>query len=197
LLTLPFAMTILVVSIHYYPHRKGHYQAMSLWNEAERWYNFRAYQAAVETYEEALPELNTNGLFLQMYGKALSMTEQHEESNKVLILAQKHFSSQIIQNTLGDNHKALGNFEAAEKAYRKSSLMIPSSLLPKYLSAILFTESNQLNKARLLAEDILNSPIKVESSATKEIMREMKKILDTEEKLITWEKEEEAVSLAG
>jgi tetratricopeptide (TPR) repeat protein len=197
LLTLPFAMTILVVSIHYYPHRKEHYQAMSLWNEAERWYNFRAYQAAVETYEEALPELNTNGLFLQMYGKALSMTEQHEESNKVLILAQKHFSSQIIQNTLGDNHKALGNFEAAEKAYRKSSLMIPSSLLPKYLSAILFTESNQLNKARLLAEDILNSPIKVESSATKEIMREMKKILDTEEKLITWEKEEEAVSLAG
>jgi O-antigen polymerase len=181
LLTLPFAMAILVVSIHYYPHRKEHYQAMSVWHEAERWYNFRAYQAAVETYEEALPELNTNGLFLQMYGKALSMNEQHEESNKVLILAQKHFSSQIIQNTLGDNHKALGNFEAAEKAYRKSSLMIPSSLLPKYLSAILFTESNQLNKARLLAEDILNSPIKVESSATREIMREMKKILDTDE----------------
>ena len=77
--------------------------------------------------------------------------------------------------------EALGNFEAAEKAYRKSSLMIPSSLLPKYLSAKLFIESDQPNKARLLAEDILNSPIKVESSATREIMREMKKILDTEE----------------
>src|SRR5690606_36006623 len=115
----------------------------------------------------------------------------------VLILAQKYLSSQIIQNTLGDIFKALGNFEAAEKAYRKSSLMIPSSLLPKYLSAILFTESNQLNKARLLAEDNHNRPIKVESSATKEIKREMKRILDTEEKLITWEKEEEAVSLAG
>src|SRR5690554_1919766 len=181
LLTLPFAMTILVVSIHYYPHRKEHYQAMSVWHEAERWYNFRAYQAAVETYEEALPELNTNGLFLQMYGKALSMNEQHKESNKVLILAQKHFSSQIIQNTLGDNHKAMGNFEAAEKAYRKSSLMIPSSLLPKYLSAILFTESNQLNKARQTADDILKSTIKIESSATREIIREMRKILDTDE----------------
>ena len=101
---------------------------MSVWREAERWYNFRAYQAAVETYEEAL-----------------------------------------------------GNFEAAEKAYRKSSLMIPSSLLLKYLSAKLFIESDQPNKARLLSEDILNSPIKVESSATREIMREMKKILDTEE----------------
>jgi O-antigen polymerase len=49
LLTLPFAMTILVVSIHYYPHRKEHYQAMSVWRAAERWYNFRAYQAAVES----------------------------------------------------------------------------------------------------------------------------------------------------
>jgi hypothetical protein len=42
-------MAILVVSIHYYPHRKGHYQAMSVWREAERWYNFRAYQAAVKS----------------------------------------------------------------------------------------------------------------------------------------------------
>jgi tetratricopeptide (TPR) repeat protein len=154
---------------------------MKIWNQADQLYYLTAYKASVAAYQETFPQLQNNGLFLQMYGKALSMTEKHEESNKVLILAQKHFSSQIIQNTLGDNHKALGNFEAAEKAYRKSSLMIPSSLLPKYLSAKLFIESDQPNKARLLAEDILNSPIKVESSATKEIMREMKKILDTEE----------------
>ena len=177
---------------------------MSVWHEAERWYNFRAYQAAAETYKKALPELNTNGLFLQMYGKALSMTEQHEESNKVLILAQKHFSSQIIQNTLGDNHKALGNFEAAEKAYRISSLMIPSSLLPKYLSAKLFIDSDQLNKAKQTADDILKSTIKVESSATREIMREMKEIINDQLPVnndcyrwlkteIIWEKEEEAL----
>jgi hypothetical protein len=75
----------------------------------------------------------------------------------------------------------MGNFEAAEKAYRKSSLMIPSSLLPKYLSAKLFIESDQPNKAKQTADDILKSTIKVESSATREIIREMKKILDTDE----------------
>jgi hypothetical protein len=62
---------------------------------------------------------------------------------------------------------------AAMESYEES--------LPKYLSAKLLTESDQLNKPRLLAEGILNSPIKVESSATREIMREMKKILDTDE----------------
>ena len=58
---------------------------------------------------------------------------------------------------------------AAMESYEES--------LPKYLSAKLLTESDQLNKPRLLAEDILNSPIKVESSATREIMNEMKKIV--------------------
>lgn len=58
----------------------------------------------------------------------------------------------------------------------KSSLMNPSLLLPKYLLAILYNESNQTLKAKQTARDVLNSPIKVKSSATKEIIREMRKI---------------------
>ena len=81
-------------------------QALIVWKKTAHWYDFRAYRAAMESYEEALP---------------------------------------------------------------------------KHLSAIFFIESDQLRRARLLAEDILNSPIKVEPSATREIMREMKKILDTDE----------------
>ena len=180
-LTLPTAFAIIIVSVYFLPQRQAHYQAMKIWNQADQLYYLTAYKASVAAYQETFPQLQNNGLFLQMYGKALSMTEKHEESNKVLILAQKYLSSQIIQNTLGDNHKALGNFEAAEKAYRKSSLMIPSSLLPKYLAAKLFIDSNQLNKAKQTADDILKSTIKVESSATREIIREMNKILDTDE----------------
>jgi tetratricopeptide (TPR) repeat protein len=166
-LTLPTAFAIIIVSVYFLPQRQAHYQAMKIWNQADQLYYLTAYKASVAAYQETFPQLQNNGLFLQMYGKALSMTEKHEESNKVLILAQKYLSSQIIQNTLGDNFKALGNFEAAEKAYRKSSLMIPSSLLPKYLSAKLFIDSDQLNKAKQTADDILKSTIKVESSATR------------------------------
>ena len=112
-----------------------------------------------------------------MYGKALNMDAQYEKSNEVLTLAQERFSSQIIQNTLGDNHKTLGNFTDAEAAYSKSANMIPSLIYPKYLLAKLYAESDQHQKAKETAEAILNSDVKVESSATREIMNEMKKII--------------------
>ena len=78
---------------------------------------------------------------------------------------------------MGDNHKALGNFIDAEAAYIKSRDMIPSLIYPKYLLANLYTESDQHKKAIQTAQTILNSNVKVESSATREIMNEMKNIV--------------------
>ncbi len=55
--------------------------------------------------------------------------------------------------------------------------MMPSMLLPRYLLAKLYHESGQNEKARQTAEEVLKSPVKVESSATREIIREMEKII--------------------
>ncbi|ASB47934.1 O-antigen ligase family protein [Alkalitalea saponilacus] len=177
-LTIPVAMLLIAATIHFIPQRQSHYQAMKIWQEADRFYSFGSYHTAVDAYEEAFPALQTTGLFLQMYGKALNMDEQHQKSNEILAMAQQRFSSQIIQNTLGDNHKALGNYPAAEAAYIKSTNMIPSLLLPKYLLAKLYTESGQHHKAKQTAEEILNSPVKVESSATREIINEMRSVIN-------------------
>ncbi|HLW08162.1 MAG TPA: hypothetical protein VKY45_11435, partial [Marinilabiliaceae bacterium] len=176
-LTLPIAFAIILVSVYFFPHRQAHYQALKTWQEANNLYNYRSYQASVAAYEEAFPPLQNNGLFLQMYGKALTMDEQHQKSNEILEMAQQRYSSQIIQNTIGDNHKAQGNYLEAETAYLKSVQMVPSLLLPKYLLAKLYNESGQRQKARQTAEEIINSTIKVESSATREIMNEMKNII--------------------
>jgi hypothetical protein len=89
----------------------------------------------------------------------------------------KHYSRTIMQNTLGDNHKALGDFDKGETAYKKSSNMVPGLLLPKYLLAKLYNESAQTSKAKQAAREILNSPVKVESTATHEIMNEMRNTL--------------------
>jgi O-antigen ligase len=176
-LTIPIAIAIILGSIYFIPQRQEHYQALKTWQEANNLYNYRSYQASVAAYEEALPVLKTNGLFFQMYGKALNMDEQHEKSNEILALAQQRLSSYIIQNTLGDNHKALHNYTEAEATYKKSTQMVPSLLLPKYLLAKLYSESGQHQKAQHTAEEILRSNIKVESSATREIMREMNEIV--------------------
>lgn len=176
-LTIPIAIIIILGYFHFIPYRQAHYQALKTWQEANNLYNYRAYPASVAAYQEALPVLKTNGLFLQMYGKALSMDEQHQKSNEVLAMARQRHNGQIIQNTLGNNHKTLGNYPEAEAAYLKSTQMVPSLLLPKYLLAKLYSESGQPQKAQQTAEEILNSTIKVESSATREIMSEMKKII--------------------
>jgi O-antigen ligase len=175
--TIPISIVIILGSIHYAPQRQTHYQAMKTWKQADQLYYLTAYQASVAAYEEAFPPLQNKGLFLQMYGKALTMDEQHQKSNEILAVAQHHHSSQIIQNTLGDNHKALGKYAEAEVSYLKSIQMVPSLLLPKYLLAKLYSESGQHQKAQQTAEEILNSTIKVESSATREIMNKMKNII--------------------
>ena len=176
-LTLPIAFAIILVSVYFFPHRQAYYQAMKIWKQSDQLYYLKAYQASVAAYEEAFPPLQNNGLFLQMYGKALNMNEQHQKSNKILTMAQNRHSSQIIQNTTGDNHKALGNYPEAEVSYLKSVHMIPSLMLPKYLLAKLYSESGQHQKAQQTAKEILNGKIKIESSATREIMSEMKNII--------------------
>ncbi|PWD99011.1 O-antigen ligase family protein [Marinilabilia rubra] len=177
LLTVSVVGMLIAAGIWHFPKRQVHYAALKTWQEAAQFYNMRSYGIATEAYEEVFPVLKHNGLFLQMYGKALSMNEQYKKSNKILTLAQNHLSSYIIQNTLGDNYKALGNYKKAETAYRKSASMVPSMLLPKYLLAKLYVKSDQHQKAKQTAQGILNSPVKIESTATKKIMTEMKEIV--------------------
>jgi O-antigen ligase len=177
LLSLPAAITLIAGTIWFLPKRQSYYAALKTWNEADRFYNMRSFNFAIEAYQEAVPILKDNGLFLQMYGKALSMDGLYKKSNQILTMAQKHLSSYIILNSLGDNYKALKDFDKAEAAYIQSRYMVPSLLLPKYLLAKLYEDSGKHKKAIQTAGEILNSPVKVESSATHEIMNEMKNIM--------------------
>jgi O-antigen polymerase len=184
IITMPIVVLLIAATAWYFPKRQTHFATLKTWQKANQFYNMGSYEIASEAYEEAFPVLKTNGLFLQMYGKALSMDEQHQNSNEILALAQKHYSSYIIQNTLGDNHKALGNYDKAEVAYQKSANMVPGLLLPKYLLAKLYVKSGETVKAKTAAKEILNSPVKVKSTATNEIMREMRNTLTSKQETI-------------
>jgi O-antigen polymerase len=177
LLSLPVSIILITGTIWFFPKRQAYYAALNTWNEADQFYNMRSFNTAVEAYQEAFPVLKDNGLFLQMYGKALSMDEKYKKSNQILTMAQKHLSSYIILNTLGDNYKALKNYNKAEAAYIQSGYMVPAMLLPKYLLAKLYENCGQHRKAIQIARVILKSPVKVESTATREIMNEMKNII--------------------
>ena len=172
------AFVLLALAACFSPGRANHYDALKTWRTAERLYNFRSYNASVVEYEKALPALAKYGLFLQMFGKALNMDGQHQRSLEVLKVASEYYNSHILWNAIGDSHKALGNYQAAEAAYIESSFMMPHMLLPRYLLAKLYHESGQHEKARQTATEIINSPVKVESSATREIISEMAGLIE-------------------
>ena len=177
---LPTAVMILGIyaTIHYLPQRKEHYKHLKEWNKTNNFYQMQNYDIAVEAYEEIYSTFKHNGEFLQLYGKALNIKGDYKESNRILTEAKKYCNNQIIENTLGDNYKALGKVSKAETAYTKSMNMIPSMLYPKYLLAKLYEENDMKEKAKNMAQIIINHPLKVESTATREINSYVKKILE-------------------
>jgi O-antigen polymerase len=173
------AFILLGLTARFIPQRVNHYKALETWRNAERLYSFTSYNTAVIEYEKALPALSKNGLFLQMFGKALSMDGQNQRSLEILELASGYYNSHILWNAIGDGYKVLGNYKAAEAAYIESSLMMPVMLFPRYLLAKLYHESGQHEKARQTAKEVLNSPVKVESSAIREMINEMSGLIES------------------
>ncbi|MEX2410598.1 MAG: ligase, partial [Candidatus Paceibacterota bacterium] len=62
--------------------------------------------------------------------------------------------------------------------YLKAHFMVPNRFYPKYLLAKMYQHSGQIEKAKSTARELLSKPVKIESTAIKEIREEMKLIID-------------------
>jgi O-antigen ligase len=152
-------------------------QAQKDWLSAYRFYQLGAYPQAINIFEKAYPVLHYNGNFLTNYGKALSMAGLHYEAIEIMQKAAWTQPGTVAYTALGDSYKATNQYEEAEKAYAHASNMIPSRLYPKYLLAKLFEETEQNEKARQTAENILTSNAKIESTAVNQIRQEMQDLI--------------------
>ncbi len=156
----------------------GLHTGYSLWKKAVDTYFLADFKESTSFFEKAYPHLKTDGEFLMHYGKALSLDQQFEKSNTILSEAQNYLNNTVIQITLGDNYKALKNYENAEKHYKIASCMTPNRLYPHYLLAKMYEEKGDLIKAKKQAEILLKMPVKVPSMAIFEMQEEMKIILE-------------------
>ena len=105
------------------------YKAYYKWDEGHKIYQMGAYEASLESFEEAYPYLKNNGEFLIMYGKALSMAEKYGKAIEVLQEAGNFQKNTILYNALGDSFKATGEFKNAESAYLNAYYMLPGQQL--------------------------------------------------------------------
>jgi O-antigen polymerase len=146
------------------------------WNDAFDLYNYGLYDESLEDYKKAYPVLKHNGEYLVNYGKALSIAEKHSEALTILEQAKSYQSNTVLHTALGDSHKALEQYESAEKHYLQAASMAPAKFYPLYLLAKLYNASGQQQKALAIANTILEKEVKVHSAAIEEIKEEMKTI---------------------
>ena len=169
-------ISIVLLTIIYPPIKKLH-KAYCNWDEAYLLYNFEDYKSSIDSYKSASEELSSDGEFLIMYGKSLAMAAEYREAIEILRQAEKYQRNTILYTALGDCHSNISDYENAESAYLKAHFMVPNRFYPKYLLAKMYQESGHIEKAKATARELLSKPVKVESTAIREIREEMKLLL--------------------
>jgi len=153
------------------------YKGYKAWSEAEMLYRSGIYGEACKSFSEAYPDMKYNGGYLQYYGKSLYMNEEYDQSVKILERARLFTSDEILFTSLGDGYKALNRTKEAKAAYNQAIAMVPHKLYPRYLLARLYKDTGQKDDALRTAQSILGMRIKVESTATNEIRKEMQEMI--------------------
>ncbi len=161
------------------------YSAYRLWSSSQVFYQTEAYNEAVKNYRTLYAALKHERQFLFEYGQSLSKTEQYEESNRIFGEFLHYGCDPMIFNCMGNNFKAMKKYTEAEAAYMKASQIVPNRHYPLYLLMKLYVETDQTERAEAMAETLLAKPVKVPSTAIREMRDEAKKIIGkTEDKEI-------------
>ncbi|SEW37142.1 O-antigen ligase [Chitinophaga arvensicola] len=139
------------------------------WGLAQAAYVKGFYTESNRQFEAVYPLLHTNGEFLMQYGKSRAMAGNDKQALALLVAARQYLSSSVIETGIGDCEKKLGNYAAAEQAYRQAMDMIPNRFYPLYLLMTLYQESGEAEKAMTMARHIKIKKVKVPSKAISEI----------------------------
>lgn len=178
-----FFISSILLGVFYINQIPKQNKAYWLWDEAEKLYQTTAYKEANESFAGAYPVLRHNGLFLQQYGKSLSLEEKYPEAIDILIQATNYYNDEFSGITLSYCYQAIGEYAKAEEQYKLAANMVPHKFYPLYLLAKLYHATGQTTKATTIAKIILRKEVKVPSKAIDEIKAEMHLLIDTKASL--------------
>jgi tetratricopeptide (TPR) repeat protein len=134
------------------------------------------YAGAPADYEALFPELRQEIHFLFEYAKSLRAVQRYEESNRILRQAMSVSCDPALYNMAGQNCRLIKDDAEAERYFLQSSCLVPSRLLPYYLLAKLYDETDRREQALAMAEIVLTRKPKVHSQAVDEMREEMEKL---------------------
>ena len=158
------------------------------WPSVRMLYSVNAYHEAAKEYAVLYPRLRHEKHFLFEYGQSLSRTEQYAESNRIFEEYLHYGSDPMVYNCMGNNFKGMSEYAQAESLYIRASQVVPNRHYPLYLLMKLYQEIEEAGemekkgeegkKAKAMAEILLQKPVKVPSTAIREMHEEAKKVIN-------------------
>ena len=149
------------------------------WKSIQTIYNTNYSNEALKKYKTLYQELQHEKYFLFEYGQCLSKTGRHAESNSIFEEYLHYGSDPMVYNCMGNNYKEMADFDKAEIMYFQALQIVPNRHYPLYLLMKLYKDIGQTQKAKDMAVALLNKPVKVLSTAIREMREEARKIILT------------------
>lgn len=115
--------------------------------------------------------------FTTSYGRQLYILGYYTEALPIL---EKGFilrPCSELAGDLGDCYYRIGQYAAAEKAFREGCRMVPGMIVPRYRLFCFYRKSGQREKARRIAEELLHMPVKLVNTRVLAIRKEARKYL--------------------
>ncbi|WP_294477363.1 O-antigen ligase family protein [uncultured Bacteroides sp.] len=172
-----FTLSVALLGTYFW--KCNQYEACKDWVRCKMIYNIGSYQSAKEEYAALHPKLKNRGAFLFEYGHCLHKLKEYEKSTEILEEAMAHNNDPMILNIIGKNYQALGEYKKAEEWLIRSTHRLPGRIYPYYLLAKLYAEPEYCQPDRLkhTVEIVLTKEPKVQSTAVKEMRKEVKKLV--------------------
>lgn len=154
------------------------YKALQNWQLIRSTYQAQGYKYVLHRYEALYDRLYDVPDFLFEYGNTLRATGKYNQSNYIFRRGLHYKGSALYCNMLGDNAKSQGDYRLAEAYYEKSADRIPNRIMPLYLLARLYFDTEQWDKAREAVLRIRTFKPKVESPTVRNLRNEIERLVD-------------------
>lgn len=132
---------------------------------------------ALENYKDLYAHLNADPWFLYNYGRFMLKINNPYEAMQLIERSKKALSFNNQYLDLGDCYFSLGNYDLAELHYLKSVHMVPNRFHNRFQLFNFYLATEQINKARICANEIHNLPVKVPSVRVTFIQQKIREFL--------------------
>lgn len=120
-------------------------------------------------YERLREKFCCNRFFMYDHAAELNNIKFYSKSLAIADECSQIWADYYLQLMIGDNYIGLKKYRNAEKYYKNAAHMCPSRFIPLYKLFQLYLSVGEKDKALIIANEIINKPIKIMSPTVKSI----------------------------